>query len=590
MVNAWGLLPLALGLVWFISQRLTRIIFADAGFTERAAGAVVIGMALVHLSVGWLATAAVLSRATLLALLVVAAVVLALLTRRSHAVPWPSLDRASTLVLALIAGLAAFAVITARILPVWQWDSIGYHLPFVQFVLQTGSFEGVPRDVRYISTYPHNIELAMVFIRAMLPDDRLVDLAQLPFGLGAATLTAAIARRLGAPRALSLLAAAGWLCAPGVFLQLPTNYVDVGTATTLLGALFFLVFSKATGRSLLIGGIALGLFLGSKPSAPMATVCLGLLTCLKAAHARQWKALLGFAVATLVFGGEMYGLMTLRHGNPVWPVEVHLGPITLPGESTVDDLLAAGAATPRAQGSWLQRLTLSWLAIDSQPVFDMRLGGFGLLFLGALPVALLGVVRRRGGWLGAALLITLISPDPGVTRYVLAFAAVLFAAALAEFAASSTRVKAGLVAVVMLVGAGQVWWAIPGLTGDGPGWLAFWSMTETERRESLGPDGRPDDYVASWAKVHPGESVAFDVDFELPGLLWAADLNYPVHLLPNGTRDELVDWLDARRVRLLAVGPQHEALVTNSPQWEKLFDCHSGPCAVYLRRTSEAQR
>jgi hypothetical protein len=585
MLGAWGVLPIAVALLVFVTERLTRLVFGDATRGDRAAGAVVIAMGVVHLCVGWLAQLGVLSRASLLGLLGVAALALAFATRTRPVPSLPRLGGVAVAVLAAIAVVLVLAVVTARILPVWQWDSIGYHLPFVQFVVQSGSFDAVPRDVRYISTYPHDIELAMVWLRLMLPDDRLVDLAQVPFGLGGAVLTAAIARRLGASLELALLAAAAWLVAPGVFLQLPTNYVDVGTAAALLGALYFLVLSPLGARNLVVGGIALGLFLGSKPSAPLATAFVGALVLLRAWKGQRPRHLVAFGLAVLVFGGEMYVVMLLRHGNPVWPVELKLGPWTLPGESTVEALLASGAANPRAQGSLLERLTLSWLAIDTPPVFDMRLGGFGALFLLALPLALAGLVRRRDGWLAGALVASLLSADAGVTRYSLGFAALVFALALAEVSRMGARLVPAAVGVVLAMGGAQLGHAWPGLVGDGPSWLAFWAMSDEERREALGPAGRPIGYAESWARVGAGESAAFDTDFEFPGLLWSPRSSYPVHLVPKSVGEGLGSWLDQNRVRLVAVGPTHQArLEQHAEQWAKLFDCQTAPCAVYLRR------
>ena len=584
MFGAWGVLPIAVALLAFVTERATRLVFRDASPTERAAGAVIIAMGVVHASVGWLAQLGVLSRASLLGLLGAAAGAIAFAARKAPRQPLPRLTGVALVVGAAILGVVVVATVTARILPVWQWDSIGYHLPFVQFVLQTGSFDAVPRDVRYISTYPHNIELAMIWLRAMLPDDRLVDLAQVPFGLGGAVLTGAIARRLGASRELGLLAGAAWLFAPGVFLQLPTNYVDVGTAAALLGALFFLVLSPATARNLIVGGVALGLFLGSKPSAPLATALLMALVVVRAWRARQPGALVALGFAVLVFGGEMYLVMLLRHGNPVWPVELHVGPWTLPGEHSVKELLAAGAATPRAEGGLVERLTLSWLAIDAPPVFDMRLGGFGALFLVAFPLAVAGLVRRRDGWLALAVLASLASPDPSVTRYVLAFAAMVFALAMAELSLLEVR-GAAVVGLVLAAGLGQLVHAWPGLVGDGPAWEALWAMDDEERREAIGPSGRPTDYAASWSRVGTAEAAAFDVDFEFPGLLWSPEMRYPVHFVPQATGGALASWLEERHVRLLAVGPVHGALIERHPErWEKLFDCRSSACAVYLRR------
>jgi len=478
----------------------------------------------------------------------------------------------------------ALAVATARLLPVWQWDSIGYHLPLVNFVIQEHGFAGVPPDLRYITTYPHNIELGMIWLRLMLPDDRLVDLAQVPYGLAGATLTGALARRLGATTTLSALAGAAWLTVPAVFLQLPTNYVDVGTGAALLGAVYFLLLSKVTLRTVGVGALALGLFLGSKPSAPLATAVIGAVAgwrCLQAKHGQAFAAL---AAVTLLLGAETYGLMLVRHGNPVWPVALRLGPFELPGEYRVDELLASGAMLPRATGGLLERLSVSWLAVTTPPVFDMKLGGLGVLFLVALPFAVMGLIRQRSVLVAAAVVATLLSPDPSIARYVVAFGAITLSLAAASL--GDTR-WAQRVAVVTVLGvcAWQLGYAWPGLVGDGPAWQAYAGLTDEERRLAVGPHGRPTDYPTLWREVGPTEAAAFDEDFEFPGLVWSPDLRFPVHAVPRqGSREGLARWADERRVRVLAIGPKHRGLVDANPaHWKRLFSCRSVDCAVYVR-------
>jgi hypothetical protein len=179
----------------------------------------------------------------------------------------------------------------------------------------------------------------------------------------------------------------------------------------------------------------------------------------------------------------------------------------------------------------------------------------------------------------------LCTPEPSTTRYVLAFAALIFALAAAELSRLPARAAAAVLGLVLAVGAGQVVHAWPGLTGDGPRWSAFWQMSDAKRRAALGPDGRTDGFAASWHLVGEGESAAFDSEFELPGLMWEPGLSYPVHYVPRSTREELLRLLDERHVRLLAVGPRHRKIIDDEPEaWEKLFDCPSEPCAVYLRR------
>lgn len=583
-LDAWGLLPIAFPLLVLCAQRLAWLVFPKGTLPEQVAAAAVFGMTLVHASVGLLAQANVLSARWLVLLLLILAMALVWATRAHRPASVLKVAWRDALPAALLmAGTLVAAIITARLLPVWQWDAFGYHLPFVNFVLQLGGFAQVPEDLRYISTYPHNIELGMIWLRAMLPDDRLVDLAQVPYGLAGALLTSAIARQLGAARPLAALAGAAWLTLPAVFLQLPTNYVDIGTAAALLGALYFLVLSPVTEQGLITGGLALGIFLGSKPSAPLAAVFIGAIALVRAVRAGELRGLFIAALATLVFGAEMYVVMWIRHGNPVWPVAVKLGPFTLPGESSVDELLAAGSALPRASGGLIERMSVSWLAIGTNPVFDMRLGGLGVLFLVSLPLAIFALIKRRAAPLVFAVLATLLSPDPSVPRYVLAFPALVMAIAASEF---GLRARHLVTAAVLALVAFQLAHAWPGLVGDGPSWESFLALNDEERRVAVGPQGRPTDYPPAWAHVAAGESVAFDADFEFPGLLWSPDLRYKVYAVPRRhSAAEFSNWLSEHRVRLLAVGTLNQAVLEREPdKWQRLFDCRSAPCAVYLRR------
>lgn len=582
-LEPFGLLPIAFPLLVLCAVRAARLVLPHGSRTDRLAASAVLAMGLVHVNVGLLGTLGVLTANALLLLLGLEAVLLVGATFRlagdgwRH--DWSGLWPALTLVLVV----SAVAVTAARLLPVWQWDSLGYHLPFVNFVIQSHGFAEVPPDVRYISTYPHDIELGMIALRLMLPDDRLVDLAQLPYGLAGAALTAAIARRLGASVRNASLAGALWLTLPCVFLQLPTNYVDVGTAAALLGALYFLVLEQQVRLpSLLLGAVSLGLFLGGKPSAPLAATAIALFVIVRGVRSRQLLPLAAFLLVTLVFGAEMYLVMLARHGNPVWPVALNLGPVTLPGELAVDQLLAAGAALPSAPGTKLERLLVSWLAVGTPPAFDMKLGGLGLPFLLALPVAIVGLVRRRSPLLVFALLVAGLSPDPSLGRYVLSLGALVLALALSEL--SALRFSRLTTAAALAIASVSLVWSWPGLTGDGPSLATYWSLTDDQRRVAVGPHGRPTDYPPLWDVVDRGESIAFDEDFEFPGLLWSPELHYPVHAVPSATVD-FDEWLDERRVRVLAVGPRHRAQLGS--RWRRAFDCRSADCSVFVR-TREA--
>src|SRR5262249_61521925 len=71
--------------------------------------------------------------------------------------------RAATLPLLIVTACGlAIATVTAYLLPVWQWDALGYHLPYVNFALQRGTFTDIPVDVPYLSTYPHVVEYIFI--------------------------------------------------------------------------------------------------------------------------------------------------------------------------------------------------------------------------------------------------------------------------------------------------------------------------------------------------------------------------------------------------------------------------------------------
>ena len=286
---------------------------------------------------------------------------------RPLALPWRRVASRSTAALLLVAlGAVVLASAAAYLLPIWQWDALGYHLPYVAFVLQEGSFGGVPLDVPYLTTYPHVVELLFAGWRLMLPDDRLVDAAQIPLGLLGALAVASLARREGARPDHAVAAGAVWLTVPAVFLQLPTNYVDVASASFLLAAAYF-VLAPPTPARVVVAGVAIGAFLGSKPNAPIgATILFAVLAVYtyRSVH-RRWLAV---AVAcALVIGAESFLVNTLRHGNPIWPVTLSLGPLKLPGTIVMSALLESGANAPRLHGPLLLRVARSWTTLARRP-------------------------------------------------------------------------------------------------------------------------------------------------------------------------------------------------------------------------------
>lgn len=595
-LGAPGLLfPALLGAAYF-SHCLGLIVFADRRRSVRALAGITLALAFYAAGLQVLLYANLLRLPVLLIVFVAslgAAHVLAARKRAGSLISereprWVVL---SALPLFATVGVAlGVASLAAYWLPIWQWDSLGYHLPFVNFVLQGGGFAELPYDVPYLSTYPRNVELLFTALRALLPDDRLVDCAQIPFGIIAALSTAGIARVLGARRIDAWCAGGLWLLLPAVFLQLPTNYIDVATASFFLLAVFFLLV-ETERRTLLCAGLAIGLFLGTKPSAPPTAALLAVALLLRARGARQLgSGLLAVSLAG-VLGLEAYVTELIRHGNPVWPATVALGPFELHGTISMKELLSSGAGAQKVAGSLPVRIWKSWSSLDAMPLFDMRKGGLGVAFWTSLPLAAYALYRDRRGWPLVFLGIALVTPDPAVVRYVLAFPALLLALAFTALARLSAgrgqAVAAGVRVVAAGLGLQSLVYAVPGLHGEGPPLLEYAGLSWAERAVAVGANGPPTEFVAARERLLAGDVAVYDRALWLPYLMWRSDLQNRVVRIPDQTgRDDLRRMLNEPRVRLVAAGTDQPTLpiVREMPnRFEPLFECKE-PCVVFWNR------
>lgn len=495
----------------------------------------------------------------------------------------------------LLLGSCGFLLATASayFLPVWQWDSLGYHLPFVNFVLQGGGIAELPVDVPYLSTYPRNVELLFVALRSTLPDDRLVDIGQIPLGIAAGLAIYGIARQLGAGRASATIAASTFLTLPAVFLQLPTNYIDVGVAAFYLLAAYFLLAEPCT-RNLVLAGLAIGLFLGTKPNAPPNALMLAAVLFYRACRTKQTAIGLVAIAAAGALGLEAYVVQVVRHGNPVWPAIVHLGPFELPGTISVSELLSSGAGAEKVHGSLFSRIAQSWSSLSARPSFDMRVGGFGPVFI-LFPFAFVWIVRSSRFLFSLLLLISLITPDSAVVRYILPFPGLLLAALAAAASDLGSRtgwgarsdVKTCATLVMAAIMAWDLNYAAPGLTGEGPPLLAYTKMSWEQRQVAVGANGRPSRFVKATAELHPGQIAVYDKSMWLPYLMWTGDLRNRVVRIPDDAElDEATQLLSADSVRLIFAGDDQIAsqiIGTQPIEFELLFKCPE-PCTAYRRK------
>lgn len=599
IMGKWGLLPFAAVLLVWTAARLGALLFPRGSAADRAVGGTFGALAIVIVGTRLFGLLHLLTTPALATgLVVVSVAVTAAARRKPFSFPWHAFvdgPAAATFFAAALAIAAATAC--AILVPIWPWDSIGYHLPYVAFALYGHSTAAVPPDIFYISTYPHDIELFMIALRAMLPDDRLVDLAQIPFGIAGAIATAGIARKLGAERATALAAGAAWITVPAVFLQLPTNYVDVACAALLLAASYFVVphadrelDERAQPHAFPLAAIMLGLYAGAKPNAPLIAAVVGLILIARAWRTPSRWSTIGVLVLAAAFGSEAFVTTALRTGNPIWPARVDLGPLHLPGTLPFHRLLESGAKAPKLKGLSLPlRVLTSWFSLDAPPVFDMRYGGFGILFLVSLAFAAWRLFRSKRALLWSLVICSVAAPDPALARYVLAFPALVLALAAPSFDALRARSWNLATFAGVLVGAlatQQLAYSFRGLTAEGPPLRAFLSMTEEERSLAIGADGSPLPYVLARKRIADDETFAFDSVFDLPYLAWD-QLRYRVVYVPsNVTYDDVPALLLRDRVRVIEAAdasPVGHYLADHPESFVKLFSSNTVPCSVYAR-------
>lgn len=503
-----------------------------------------------------------------------------------------------------VAGVAlALAALSSALLSPWQWDSLGYHLPIVHDALQTGTLRHVPTSVVYVNVYPRLVDVFFVAWRLSLGDDRWIELGQLPFAIGGVLAIATIAERAGVPAWRAVALGALWLAVPVVMLELAAAYVDVA-----VGALALMSFALATGAArpgaLLIAGIAIGVLLGSKPSAPpVAAIAMAVLLA-RAARARAgaWGVLA--CAVSLGIGVWKYVENVREWGNPIWPAHARLGPIVLPGKASTEELATSGLTEPYLSQGWLGRVISSWTALPDAWVYDMRIGGFGPLFtFGLLPLAIAAVivaprsraVRRAVAPVAlpvvAVVAATLASPGAFWARYTCAIPGALLALAIAIGGALPARGRRTGEAGAILLAAIGIALSWRGFTPDAPSLLELARTGDEEARTiACALDRQEEEWLDARARIGEGEAFGYDPSYGLPGRLWRPDGRGRVVYLEETTPtvERLRAWAARERVRVVVLGEGptgsadaararpdlfRELFRSQYPEWQ--------PCAVF---------
>lgn len=504
---------------------------------------------------------------------------------------------------ALVAGLG----LLVHLLPSWGWDAVWYHDAISAYAFQEQTLGWVDCHIPFVNSYPKHIELLAAWNVLFLPDDRWIDAVQLPLLLLGVLSLGALCRRAGLDAPLALAVGCGWAWMPAVFLNAPSNYVDVAAAGLWIATTLFAVRSDATPFTRLLAAVGMGLCAGSKVSGLMYALMVVpflLATAWRDARGRgglQRVALEGLLLAStvLALGGATYVRNVVRFGNPFWPAQV---PIPLGGGRTFPGTwpLTNFNVPPFGGGDDLSALWRSFNEMSPFWFVDVRLGGFGWVWLQVLlpacAVALLlalgrAAMKRPTPMVMAALslgLTALATPAKWWPRYTLGFpAAGLLAFALVVAHLPRHVLRAVAVAALALALGVQAWPARSGF-----------KVTMEELREVWRADGpaRAAHTVDKWqglvhpirdSAIRPGEAAAYDDASSFIYGLWRSDWQSRVVRLPfePGNAEGWLKRLDAERVRVAVVadGSPANGLLTERG-WQPLGHQPNDSASVFLRR------
>lgn len=225
----------------------------------------------------------------------------------------------------------------------FEFDTKEYHLANLASWLQAGHIWGLPYSQPGSMTANHPSSGEMFGLWLALPShgDELVYVAPVAFGILAILAGALLGRELAGDKhgaGLGALAAVAVLTAPIYFAQVESLLTDLIAAASVVTAVAFLLLAHRSAspppQLVALAGIALGLGIGSKYTALLPGLAVGLAAVVLLRRARVWWWLVP---GVLVLAAPWYVRNIVTTGNPLFPQGI--GPID--GATTPMEVLEA---------------------------------------------------------------------------------------------------------------------------------------------------------------------------------------------------------------------------------------------------------
>lgn len=313
-----------------------------------------------------------------------------------------------------VAGIASGVHISAAVLKSeLPYDGQLYHGPILASLIQNSSLWGWTPTNEYVFysdlTMASGINLA-AFTKTVQFDDAI----QVPYLLLTfALLNWVLRERVSNSFARATLALL-IVSAPVVWMQSRVMYTDLAFGSLVLAAVLFVALLPRRLRTLDVvsGALIVASVLAIKPSGLLAGgFILILMTTALAVHFRHFRsrpstiALVGAGTA-LAAGAAFYVRNLASFGNPLYPIAMKLGPLSLPGEldtSAFNGTSGSDGFGPGRVWDFARTIAVGVTRGVGKRDYDPGLGGFGLvpLLILALALALVlaqlwSLLRRRG--------------------------------------------------------------------------------------------------------------------------------------------------------------------------------------------------
>jgi len=241
---------------------------------------------------------------------------------------WVVENKVMLFCLASILGFLLVKGIFNLINPPFGWDSLNYHFTFPVEWLKSGSLYNPPTicDDPTPTYYPINNCLYYFWLIAPFKNVFIADLGQIPFLLLSFIACFAIARKFKLSRELSFYAAGLFVIIPNFFKQIEVGYADIMMTALFLVSLnlLFSLNGKFNLKNLILSGVSLGLFFGTKTLSLAYSLALALFVIYILIKNSKGLKFIGygslFFTLTVLFGGYGFIRNFILTGNPLFPL------------------------------------------------------------------------------------------------------------------------------------------------------------------------------------------------------------------------------------------------------------------------------